>query len=167
MSKLLRLPSLRRLREVLAYDPVSGVFTWRKRISIRIHGVGAVAGNIGSDGYLRLGVDGKRFKAHRIAYLMGTGVEWHDDLDHINGNRLDNSIENLRPANRKINGQNHRKADVDSKTGVLGVTERDRKFVAQIGAGGRNHYLGRFKTKQAAHAAYVKAKRKLHEGCTL
>ncbi len=167
MKKLLPLPSIDRLREILTYFPDTGELVWKKRISIRIN-VGDIAGSMGSDGYFRIGIDGKRYKLHRIAFLMGAGIEWPDDIDHVNGKRTDNSLKNLRRANRKINGQNHRKADVDSLTGVLGVTKRGEcRYVAQISAGGKNHYLGTFEKKHEAHEAYIKAKRKMHKGCTL
>lgn len=155
-----------RLKELLHYDPETGVLTWTKATSNRI-AVGDVAGNIGVPGYIDIRVDGVLYKAHRLAVLWMTGSFPEADTDHINGMRADNRWVNLRCVPRLINGQNHRKADVDSRTGVLGVTKSGNRFKAQIGACGKNYYLGCFGCPELAHAAYIKAKRDLHPGGTL
>jgi hypothetical protein len=166
--KLLPLPSLERLHELLDYNAETGALVWRRATTNRVKG-GANAGCRGSDGYLRIGIDGVRFKVHRIAYLMGAGVEWQGDIDHKDGDRLNNRLDNLRPVVRQTNVQNQRRANVDSRTQVLGVTKgrRGNGFRAQIGINGRNYALGTYPTPELAHEAYVKAKRELHEGCTL
>ncbi len=89
-------------------------------------------------------------------------------VDHKDGNPLNNRWANLRLADESLNGQNQRRAHRDSKTGLLGVFPKRDKFAAQITTpDGRRHTLGSFKTAEAAHAAYIEAKRKLHEGCTI
>lgn len=158
------LPSLSRLFEVLEYFPETGALVWKKRISIRIT-VGRVACSEASKGYLKIGIDGKRYKAHRIAYFMGTGIEAKGDIDHIDGDRSNNRLSNLRDVSRAENIQNQRHANRDSKTGVLGVTRtKSRKYRAQIAKDGKNKSLGVFATAEAAHAAYVEAKRQIHKG---
>lgn len=106
--------------------------------------------------------------AHRLAWLYVYG-EWpQHGLDHINGVRLDNRISNLRDVPQTINLENQRKAKGLTKSGFLGV-ERTRggKWAARIVANGKRYGLGVFATPEAAHSAYVTAKRKLHEGCTI
>jgi len=92
-------------------------------------------------------------------------------LDHINGNKSDNRIENLRESDHQKNSQNQRKATKRNLTGFLGVSvDRScipRPYVARIKAGGKNIRLGQFQTPEQAHEAYVKAKRELHAGCTI
>ena len=100
-----------RLREVLAYDPDTGVFTWKARTSpfSRVN-VGDVAGNLRRDGYIEICVDGRKHQSHRLAWLYVYG-EWPaDQIDHINGIRTDNRIANLREANNAENHHNLRKA---------------------------------------------------------
>lgn len=89
------------------------------------------------------------------------------DLDHINGNRADNRIANLREVPNAVNCQNKRAPLPKNKTGFLGVTRDAHGFRAAVMLNRRQHHLGRFDTAEAAHAAYVEAKRRLHEGCTL
>ncbi len=155
----------KRLKEVLDYDRTTGIFRWRKRISIRIT-VGSEAGQR-NRGYVLINIDGKRYRAHRLAWLYVTGSFPRYEIDHINGIRDENRFCNLRDVPRLINGQNHRKADCDSKTGFLGVTKRKNGFVAQISTKGKNFNLGIFPSAEKAHKAYIKAKRQIHIGGTL
>ena len=104
---------------------------------------------------------------HRIAWLYVYGCWPNNHIDHINGNPDDNSIENLRDVSRKVNLQNMRKATKSSKTGILGVSESAGRFRASIRIDGKAKYLGSFDDAKTAHAAYIDAKRKYHEGCTL
>jgi hypothetical protein len=113
-------------------------------------------------------VDGRLYGEHAVIWCWCTG-DWPAGLiDHRNGVRSDNRIDNLRDATRRINQQNLRRARSDNKTGLLGVTvARDGTPQAHIRINGRQTYLGRFPTQEAAHAAYLNAKRDCHEGCTL
>lgn len=88
-------------------------------------------------------------------------------IDHINGDPSDNRVENLRLADKRLNAENQRRARADNAIGVLGVMAHGNKFRAQIRTGGRTIYLGLFLTSDEAYAAYVEAKRRLHEGCSL
>jgi hypothetical protein len=132
--------------------------------------VGSIAGTNHSSGYLIICVDGEAYKAHRLAWLYVHG-EWPEaDIDHINGDRGDNRIENLRSVTRSINQQNLRAARGDTNTGVLGVYKTDKKskpFKSFIKADGHNKFIGNFKTVSEASAAYLFEKRRLHEGCTI
>lgn len=159
-----------RLRAVLAYNPETGLFT--RRISIAKFRAGEVAGTQEvRDGrvYLRIGVDGVRHYAHRLAWLYSTGAWPVAEVDHIDGNGLNNRIANLRDVSRAVNGQNMRQPHKDSRTGVLGVTwvEAKGRWRASITHNGRPKFLGYFDTAEAAQVKYLETKRRLHEGCTL
>lgn len=155
-----------RLKELLHYDPETGVFTWRIRTSNRVK-VGDVAGSAAAYGYLEIGIDGVTAKSHRLAFLYMTG-EWPEhDVDHINGIRTDNRWANLRTATRSQNLQNLRAAKSNSKTGLLGVSPYNGTFRASIKHNGKQITLGRFSCPHAAHAAYLKAKAELHPFSTL
>ena len=153
-----------RLRELLHYDPFTGVFT--RRVNRGRYKAGEVAGTV-HHGYVIIGVCRVKYMAHRLAWLYVHGVWPKDEIDHINGMSNDNRIENLREATHIINAQNQRKAQRINKVGFLGVSPYFSKFLAQICANGKKHYLGAYSTPDLAHAAYVRAKRLLHPGGTL
>ena len=91
------------------------------------------------------------------------------NIDHINGIRDDNRIENLRDVSQKINLQNKRNPNANSTSKFLGVCwhKSRNKWQSQIAVNGKDKYLGLFETAELAHEAYLIAKRELHEGCTL
>lgn len=157
----------KRLREILSYDKDSGIFI--NKISIGNRKKGCIAGTKKSDGGVHIMIDRKLYSCHRLAWLYTYGEFPTDMIDHINGDRTDNRIINLREANAIKNRQNQRTACFDSLTGVLGVTlhKKSGKYQAQIRSNGHQIYLGLFDSKYDAHKAYVSAKRKLHEGCTI
>lgn len=163
--------SAARLRELLNYDPDTGVFTWLRPTGRRAK-PGATAGSIQGRGYLGIRIHGVKYLAHRLAWLYQCGV-WPDgDIDHINGDRCDNRIVNLRRAARSTNIQNLRSAKSHNKTGFLGVVldssrKTARKYAARIVYGGKQHHLGYYNTPEEAHAVYLEAKRRLHPGCTI
>lgn len=158
---------VQRLREVLRYDPDSGVLTWRVTLGARAK-AGDVAGSRCGQGYIALGLDGVRsVPAHRIAWAITHG-EWPGlEVDHINGNRADNRLANLRLVTTAENHQNMRRARSDSSTGVLGVSRRGDRYRAQIQVAGQKRWLGEFPTLEQARSAYVAAKRELHPKGTL
>jgi hypothetical protein len=104
-----------------------------------------------------------------MLWAIAHGAWPSGEIDHMNGDRKDNRLCNLRDVPRMVNAQNMRRAKRNSKTGVLGVSPDAKRgvFKAQIVIGGKNRYLGRFATIEDASAAYVEAKRAGHDGCTL
>lgn len=154
------------LRERVCYDPLTGLMTWRKSNGSRAV-VGGLIGTNSSKGYLTCELDHKHFKIHRLAWLYMTGQWPNGQIDHIDGDKKNNRIANLREASNGLNKQNMRRPRRDNKTGFLGVSQDGGRFRAEIGVEGANVYLGMFATPQAAHAAYIEAKRRLHPGCTL
>lgn len=161
-----------RLREVLNYDAETGVFTRKLRTARRIK-LGEPAGSVSKlYGYLTIMVDLRSYKAHRLAWLYVYG-KWPDEfIDHIDGNKLNNRISNLRDVSGSTNIQNQRKPHKRNSTGFLGVTvdnraKNGRKYMAQIVLGGKHKFLGLYETPELAHEAYLNAKRQMHEGCTI
>lgn len=155
-----------RLHELLSYDPETGVFAWKKRTGRC--SAGAIAGCQDDRGYVVLSIDGKRYYAHRLAWLYSTGKFPSKIIDHINGEKFDNRIKNLRDVNTQTNLQNLKKAMVTNKsTGILGVRKLRGKFLAQITIEGKETHLGTFNSAEDAHAVYLQAKRRFHNGCTI
>jgi len=154
------------LKNMLDYDPVTGLFHWRVYRNWQAK-PGDRAGTIDSKGHRQIRIFNVAHLAHRLAWLYVHGVMPTDVLDHINGNKDDNRIANLRDVVTAVNCQNELRARANNTCGVLGVTEKRYSFVAQIYANGKKIYLGSFRTAQAAHEAYISAKRELHPGNTL
>lgn len=163
---------IERLRELVYCDSEAGVLIWaqsRGRGQVR---AGDRAGSVyTTDGkqYRRIGIAGRRFLEHRLIWALHHG-EWpatHMQIDHLNGDGLDNRIANLRLASGAVNQQNQRRAQSRNKTGFLGVSSRKNKFQAIIWIDGRKRHLGVFDTPDLAYAAYLSAKRELHPGCTI
>ena len=156
-----------RLRELLSYEPETGHF----RHLLRRSGVtlGALAGCVATNGYAYISIDGRKYCAHRLAFLHMTG-EWPiEDVDHINCDPTDNRWANIRSVSRKVNNQNRRRTRSDNTSGFMGVSRcmDGDKWRARVMLNQREVHLGRFDTREAAQAAYLKAKRQLHEGCTI
>jgi hypothetical protein len=155
-----------RLRELLHYDPETGIFMWREPGKKRV--AGRPAGSVDTAGYRLIRLDGKLFRANRLAWLHTHG-RWPDGhIDHISGDVSDDRIANLRDATRSVNAQNMRQASSKNATGFLGVSVvRGRYYAARIAVDGKPRHIGCFDTPEAAHAAYIEAKRRLHPGNTL
>jgi hypothetical protein len=150
-----------RLQERLLYDENTGEFTWRTPLTKRMK-VGQLAGAVKRGGYIRIGLDGKTYAAHRLAWLYKFGRHPGSDLDHINRVKTDNRIANLREVSRAQNNQNAGVTKSNS-SGSKGVTRhKTGKWQAQIRAFGKNHYLGIFSDISDAHAAYCLAASRLH-----
>jgi hypothetical protein len=153
--------TVERLREVLDYNPDTGVFL-RRLGNGRGMKAGDIAGWVDSAGYRRICVDGRIYSAHRLAWLYVHDRWPVGDLDHRHGKEAGNGIANLREVSESENMQNQRRAQRHNKTGLLGVSPYYRKFRAAITVDGKQNYLGYFETAELAHAAYLEAKRRLH-----
>lgn len=149
-------------RAAVTYDPATGVFRWAARFGKR--GIpGAVAGTTDWNGYRVVTINGKRHKAHRLAFLVVNGDWPPEAVDHINGDRADNRWSNLRPASPAENQQN-RRLQRNNKSGLVGVSWNSRaaKWRAGIRVNGRSLNLGNFDDKHQAHKAHIAAKASLH-----
>ena len=157
-----------KLKTLLHYDGETGLFTWRVTLCNRAV-KGNVAGHKGGRGYCYIGFKGKVYSAHRLAWLYVYGAFPKDDVDHINGDKMDNRIKNLRDVETVINCQNRRAARAGSKSGVMGAGWHKRlgKWAAQIRIAGKATHIGYFSTPEEAGQAYLEAKRQHHAGCTI
>lgn len=147
-----------RLRDLLEYNPESGVFTWK----VKRRGPNIVGGRAGCEngprGYCSIKVGGVIYLQHRLVWFYMTG-EWPQfDIDHRNGYRKDNRFSNLRSTTRKQNLENQ-KLHRDNTSGFRGVTfdKRTSRFVARVTHRGRGYHVGIFDSpEQAAVAAKTK-----------
>ena len=154
------------LKEVLDYNPETGIFIWKKTMNNNAK-KGKIAGWVSFYGYIEIRYDNKNYKAHRLAWLYMMGRFPNFQIDHKNTIKNDNRIDNLRDTTAAINNQNTRKCLKNSSTGFLGVIPKRGKFVACIGVNYKKIHLGVFESPEEAHEAYLKAKRVLHQGCTI
>lgn len=138
-----------RLQEKLSYNPLTGIFS-------RIEPGKSKVGTSHPNGYLQIRVDGKRYLAHRLAWLYMFGDWPSSELDHANGDRLDNRIENLRLATRSQNNGNRRS---NARSGFKGVVLTKHGYRAGISLNEKFIYLGMYQTPEEAHAAYCEAAR--------
>lgn len=130
---------------------------------------GTVAGGIRPDGYLEVRLKQRLFLVHHVIWALNHGAWPQGLMDHINGNRTDNRIQNLRDVCDRVNAENKHAHQSNNKLRLLGVTYRRNRntYTAKINVCGKCHYLGEFKLPEQAHKAYLAAKRRLHEGCTI
>ena len=148
------------LRTVLSYDPDTGAFMWLVDVSKRAK-AGYTAGTVNAAGYVQIQYDKHVYYAHVLAWAFAYD-EWPSSLlDHKSQDKADNRISELRLADKSKNGLNRTAANKNSRTGVLGVSAHQGKFMARIGVEGRQRYLGIFETVEAAAAAYNEAKQRL------
>lgn len=159
-----------RARELVSFDPETGVFVNRINRGNQIK-VGSVLGSVSGNGYRLIALDGRRYNAHRVAWLYVYGQWPAGQIDHINGDKLDNRIANLRDVTPSVNRENMRASPKSASLGILGVHKtRDslrNPYQARIKVKGKQRSIGYFTTPEAAHAAYLHEKRRLHAGCTI
>lgn len=150
------------LKNNFYYDKLTGIFTYKNNTANKK--AGDVAGNINSLGYVRIGINYKSYKAHRLAFLYMTGKFPKKLVDHINGNKQDNSWENLREANYIQNNQNAKKSILNT-SGYKGVTwdKKAKKWRAQASLNNIKKYLGYFESKELAYKAYVNFSKTNHK----
>ena len=145
-----------RLLELLDYDPDSGVFTWKMSRAGSAK-IGSIAGSINSAGYQLIGVDGTRYLAHRLAWFY-CFQEWPAHIiDHINGIKTDNRLDNLQDVtqNKNIQKANRKLA----ASGFRNVKKVGNRYRAQIEVKGKTVHLGTFDTGEQA-SEYAKAYKK-------
>ena len=151
------------IKNTFRYDPLSGVVYrlmrdgTEKRASFYAK----------RQGRNRVTFKSQKMYAYRVAWLLHYGQWPSREIDHINGDTADDRLCNLRDVSREVNQENFRRATSRNVTGVLGVTRHKKRFQAMIKLKGKAIYLGSFKTPDAAHDAYLAAKRELHIGCTI
>jgi len=168
-------PTQELLKQLLCYDPETGVFIWHERSlnTFKTIGAGKIwnsrfsekqAGGICKlTGYVFIGINKIQYRAHRLAWLYEYGYLPLVEMDHINMIRHDNRICNLREASHGENNQNKRKLR-NNTSGYKGVCwdKQAKKWKAQIGKDNKIHGLGHFNDIKHAYFAYCKASKQLH-----
>jgi HNH endonuclease len=140
-----------RLKQVLSYDPDTGVFRWEQPSKRTPYLKGREAGSMNSKGYRTVRIDNREYKAHRLSWFYMTG-EWPKMIDHKNRKRDDNRWDNLRLGSASLNAFNKTPHKL-SNTGIRGVFFRSpRRYEAYIGGGGGKG-RGYFPTLEEAVAA--------------
>lgn len=154
-------PSKERIEELLLYVPETGDFFWRVTKSKDAR-AGDLAGCVLANGYRVIGIDGRRYRAHHLAWVVTHGY-WPKELDHRNRDRDDNRPVNLRDATRGQNLQN-RRMDRRNKSGFIGVSwdKQREKWHAKICVNYKQKSLGFYDAAEQAAEAYKKAKAELH-----
>ena len=125
------------------------------------------AGSLRKTGYLYCELNRKKIGLHRVVWMVVHGEYPDQCIDHINGNPGDNKVSNLRHVTHAVNQQNQRGPNSANTSGFMGVSKDGNFFKSSISIDGKLKYLGSFVTPELAHAAYISAKRNLHEGCTI
>lgn len=150
------------LKRKLHYDPETGLFTWKMSPALVIK-AGDVAGCVNDLGYIRIRINYKHIRAHRLVWLYVYGYIPNCDIDHINMIKTDNRLCNLREATRSQNKANCGKTKRNS-SGFKGVSSNKNlnKWTARICINYKTHHLGSFNTPEDASEAYQTAARKYH-----
>lgn len=156
------------LRDLVSYDPETGAFRWRsdrycgRNLNRKMACAGDAVGSINALGYHIVRFGKKDYSAHRLAWLYVHG-KWPQELDHVNGDRSDNRIANLRECTSSQNKANQ-KIRSDSTSGLKGVFKQAgcNSWYSRIRKNGKLVYLGSFPTPELAHAAYARAAREIH-----
>ncbi len=150
------------LKSILNYDKDTGIFTWREPTSKRVK-VGDLAGAL-NKGYrrIKITIDGitRSYMAHRLVWLYMYGVWPKEQLDHVNHNRSDNRMINLREADNTTNHKN-KTINKNNKSGFTGVrlAKKNKKWRAEIIVNGKTIHLGYFTDKNEAICARLHANR--------
>jgi len=155
------------LRRLFRYDAGTGRIFWRIKPNHNAL-AGSEAGSF-INGYRTIGFRGKHYLSHRVAWALTYGCWPVHSIDHIDGVKDNNRIANLRDVPHSVNTQNLRHAPRKSRSQLIGAHWHSfyKTWTSQIRANGKVKFLGTFASPQLAHEAYVTAKRKLHEGCTI
>lgn len=152
------------LDENVSYDKDLGTFSWKKK---RQGVVSGKFGNVEKKGYGRVKILGKNYLLHRLAWFIVYRQWPKDQIDHINGDRSDNRISNLRVVDFSGNAQNRHGPQKNNKAGFFGVHVSGNKWRAQIRIDGKLKHIGLFDTPELASQAYIDEKRKVHVTCTI
>jgi hypothetical protein len=153
-----------RLRQVLDYDPTTGIFTWKETLARRAP-AGSMAGYLGRNDhreFLMIGIDGRKYQTSWLAWFYIHGTWPKAQIDHRDGNPLNNCIDNLREATGSQN-QANRGRNKNNTSGYKGVSrDKSGRWAACIWKDGQKIWLGCHDTAELAHIAYCWAARELN-----
>lgn len=160
MTSAIQLITPARLRQLLRYHSETGIFVWREGVEGPggTRKAGSVAGTLGACGYWKIVIDGREYKAHRLAVLFMTGAWPVEEVDHRNCRRDDNRWVNLRAASASQNQANRWTSIHCNKRGVW--QSRSGNWVARITVDNSRMYLGTFADLDKAKAAVAAARAK-------
>ncbi len=164
--------SQERLKQLLRYDPCTGVLYWKRRPESDFADASAAktwnrrfsghkAGCESGYGYLKIGIAGVKYQAHQLVWVLHTG-EWPEEVDHINHDRADNRLENLRAVTRAENSRNQSRSTRNT-SGEIGISwcAPSGKWRVRLRAGGSTRQIGMFAEMSDAVAARDAAKTRL------
>jgi hypothetical protein len=150
------------LKQLLVYDSNTGIFTWKTSLNPKIK-IGSVAGHKDNKGYIRIKLNGKSYKAHRLAWLYVYGLWPVNIVDHINNIKDDNRILNLREASDSENQYNSllRKSNTSGFKGVY-FHKKKLKWIAQCRVDKKLNYIGQFDSVLEANEAVMEFRKSYH-----
>ena len=156
------------IEDRITYNPDTGLFKWLDTEGSGVFKKDWFAGTE-DNGYLKIRINQKGYRAHRLAWYLMTGDWPKHQIDHIDGNRANNKFSNLRDVTCSVNMQNMKKPSSSNNSGFLGVhfDSARQKYTSRLTINGKKLFLGRFDSAEEAYDVYLAAKRKLHEGNTL
>lgn len=147
------------VKEYFNYDPLSGNITRVKRLLMDKVSKEACNQKIGNTGYLIIKFQRKKYLAHRLAWYLYCGY-WPTIVDHINGIKLDNKIQNLREVTKRENCNNKEHNRLGRLAGCY-FHKSKKRWIARYKIKNKPHYIGSFMTELGAHVAYAKAIKEL------
>ena len=152
--------TLKVLKDRLDYDPLTGDFS--TKINVGRMRIGKKVGRINPNGYLYIGVKLHRYLAHRLAWFYIYG-KWPDiEIDHINRNKLDNRISNLRDTTASLNQKNRNALSKNNQTGFLGVVKHNKGgYVARVKNNNKSIHIKHCATAEEASKAYLNYKQQM------
>lgn len=144
------------LLSVLHYEPSTGVFTWRDRPGSKFKKscVGKVAGAVTSKGYIRIRILSVNYYAHQLAYFYVHGEQPLSRLEHIDGDKTNNTISNIRETDYVLTAAAYKPK---SSTFFKGVSQRGNRFQARI----QHTYIGAYDSAEEAHDAYCEVAKEI------
>lgn len=163
MIKRKPLPSKEKILSVLKYNKVTGEFVWKARQDRHFNSrlVGKKAGTKDNNGYIKIWVFGQIIAAHRLVWFLEHGTNPYL-IDHIDGNESNNHISNLRESDYRKNGQNRRSHRAGRLVGAYkNKRSKSERWHSVIQINNKKVWLGTFKTKEDAHAEYMKVSKTL------
>jgi hypothetical protein len=148
-----------RLRELRDYNPQTGQFFYK--VKSGCNRAGALCGSHHAQGYVQMNIERRTYLAHRLAWLYVTGNWPAKDVDHIDCDKKNNCLANLRDVSEVVNGHNRKGPNKNNRSsGLIGVKRNKDRWAAGITINRKPSHLGTYDTPEQAHAAYLQAKTK-------
>lgn len=150
------------LKNLLSYDPDTGIFAWAVARGTKIK-PGFIAGCPNTDGYIKIVYMRRTYSAHRLAFLYMTGSYPEAEVDHVDGNPQNNKWANLRACSRQENMQNKLPNKGRKIGSLVGANRNLERWISRISSNGTQIHIGVYETEFEAHQAYLVKKAELHK----